>query len=423
MKLGIIGAGSSYTPELIEKLLFMNDELKISTVSLMDIDQKRLNIIAEYFRRAAAAKEISLAVTATTDRRECIRRADFIITQIRVGGNAARSLDAKIPLKYGCVGQETTGAGGFANALRTLPVMTEIGREVESLAPEAWIVNYTNPTGLVTEAVRKYTDANIVGLCAGALQTAKLVSEELKTVEDTVYYDYFGLNHLNFAYNIKINGKPVTEEQFETILHRLKSVDHDLVRTLGIIPITYLQYYFHTRKKVEALKNKPKTRGEEILELEEELFSLYSDPHVTSRPKVLSKRGGGGYSDIAFGFIDAVWNNKTKRIIVNTPNRGSVKLLPDDAVIEVPCLVNRSGVHPLVTEEIPSTVWGLVAAVKNYEQLTVEAAVEGDREKALLALMAHPLVKDWETAVPLLEDILNAHRQYLPQFYKQSVHM
>lgn len=420
MKLGIIGAGSSYTPELVEKILTSRDRLPITVVSLMDIDTERLGIVAGYFERAVEAADARMRIETTRDRSECIRDADFIITQIRVGGNAARSVDAKLPLKYECVGQETTGAGGFACALRTLPVMVDIAREVAAVAPDAWIVNYTNPTGLVTEAVSTYTDARIVGLCAGARQPARFAAEELNVPEEAVYYDYFGLNHLNFAYNIKIHGTSISKEQFEAILKRVKNVDHDLIRTLGVIPISYLQYYFHTRKKVDALKKKPKTRGEEILELEQELFAAYRDPNTSSRPSILAKRGGGGYSDIAFGFIDAVWNNQDTWMIVNTPNRGSIKLLPDDGVVEVPCLINQAGIHPLVTREIPNALWGLVAAVKNYEQLTVTAAMEGDKDAALLALMAHPLVKDYELARPLLDDILRANARYLPQFSGES---
>ena len=416
MKISVIGAGSSYTPELVQKITELRDILPIKKIHLMDPDTERLSINTAYFKRAAKAAGLDIAISSTTDRKEAIEGSNFVITQMRVGGNNARAKDARIPLKYDCIGQETTGAGGFTNALRTIPVMVAIANEVAQLAPDAWIVNYANPTGLVAEAVQKYTSANIVGLCSGTIQAAEFTAKALGVPQKSVYYDFFGLNHLNFAYNIKIDGRPISKEEFDKIAETTK-LNSDMVKAIGAWPITYLQYYYHTRERLAGLKSKDKVRGEVIMELEKELFKVYADESVTSRPDILDKRGGRGYSDMAFGFIDAVWNDNAKWMIINTRNNGAYRYLPDEAVIEVPCMVNKAGVHPLAVKDVPSGVWGLVASVKNYEMLTVEAAMEGDRTKALLALMAHPLVRDYEVARDMLDELLEANREYLPNFF------
>lgn len=419
MKISVIGAGSSYTPELVQKIIEQKDSLPIKQVTLMDPDTSRLDIISGYFKRAIKAAGLDIEITSTTDRKKAIIGSDFIITQMRIGGNKARATDARIPLKYDCIGQETTGAGGFVNGLRTIPVMIEIGHEVAELAPDAWIVNYANPTGLIAEAVQKHTKAKIVGLCSGTLQAAEYTAKTLNIPMDSIHYDFFGLNHLNFAYNIKIDGKDMTEEQFAKVAESSK-LGGDMLKALGVWPITYLQYYYDTRQRLAVQKSKDKVRAEVIMELEKELFAVYADESTTSRPDILDKRGGSGYSDMAFGFIDAVWNNNTKWMIINTQNNGAYRYLPDDAVIEVPCMVNKSGVFPLAVKEVPKMVWGLVASVKNYEQLTVEAAVSGDKTTALYALMAHPLVRDYDVAKNLLEELLEVNEKYLPNFFKKK---
>ena len=417
MKLAIIGAGSSYTPELLEKLGEMRTILPVSELCLMDIDAKRLEILEGYSRRFLKNIHYDVTLTKTLDRIEAISGADFVITQIRVGLNAARVQDEKIPLKYGLIGQETTGAGGFANALRTVPAMLEIARDVEKYNPDAWIINYTNPTGIVAEAITKHTRAKIAALCAGGMQAAYLLNWAFGIEPSRIKYDYFGLNHFNFSYNIMIDGRPVTEEEFEHAAELVGSVDKEIILKQRLIPSYYCQYYYHRDKKVREEKENPLTRGERVQQIEAELFKLYADPEVCTKPELLNQRGGGGYSQLALGVINAIANNQDTWTIVNVPNNGAVRILPDEAVIETACIVNRSGVRPLTVKNIPSTVWGVVSAVKNYESLTVEAAVEGSRAKALLALLAHPLIMDYEIARPLLDELLEANRRWLPQFF------
>jgi 6-phospho-beta-glucosidase len=418
IKLAIIGAGSSYTPELLEKLGKMRDLLPVSDICLMDIDTRRLEIIDGFCRRFMDNIDYNIHFSTTTDRVEAIQMADFVITQIRVGLNAARVQDEKIPLKYGLIGQETTGAGGFAKALRTVPVMLEIARDVERHNPGAWIINYTNPTGIVAEAVTRYTHAKIAALCGGGMHPANMLNRAFGIEHSRIKYDFFGLNHFNFSYNIMIDGRPVTDEEFEQAAGLVGSVDKDIIMTQRLIPSYYCQYYYHNRRMVQEEMESPLTRGEKVQEIEAELFKLYADPKVCTKPELLSKRGGGGYAATALGVINAIANNIDTWAVVNVPNNGAVRILPDEAVIETACIVNQSGIKPLAIGKLPANVWGLVCAVKNYEQLAVEAAVEGSRKKALLALLAHPLIMDYNIARPLLDELLEANKQWLPQFFR-----
>ena len=413
MKICIIGAGSPYTPELIEKLAEMRESLPVSEVALMDIDKTRLDIMHGFCLRYAARLGFEVEISKTLDRKQAISGTTFVITQIRVGGNKARVLDERIPLSMGLIGQETTGAGGFAKALRTIPVMLDIAEDVQNLSPGAWIINYTNPTGLVAEAVMKYSKAKIAGLCAGGLFPQYWVADSLQVSPTDVRYDFAGLNHMNFAYNITVNGRALTKDEFAQAAERVGSVDKDLIVKLGALPSPYLQYYYHQAKKIKELTEAPKTRGEEVIELEKELFRDFADSQVDSKPESLKKRGGGGYSDIACTVMDALYNNRDTWAVVNVANSGVFKELPDEAVIESPCIVNGAGIRPLAQASPPGAVWGLISAVKNYESLAVRAAVNKDRDTALLALLAHPLAGDFEKAELLLEKLLEANAEHL----------
>lgn len=417
MRVSVIGAGSSYTPEIIEGLAARREQLHVEKVTLMDVQPERLEVMAQFCRRYLRHLGVELPIEATLEREQAIQDADFILTQFRVGGNALRTLDEKIPLRYGVIGQETTGPGGMFKALRTIPVMLEIARDVERLNPRAWTINYTNPTGMVAEAVARYTGARFAGLCSGGLFPRWWVSQALGVPPESVRYDYFGLNHLNFAYNIRVDGRALNDEEFARAARAVGSVDAELITTLRLLPSPYLQYYFHRREVVKKAQAKPLTRGEEVQQLESEIFRAYADERQVDKPAALAKRGGGGYSEVALGVIEAIHADQERSIVVNVPQRGAVAGFPPEAVFELPCLVRGDGIHPLMTPEIPRAVWGLVAAVKNYEQLAVEAAVTGARETALLALLAHPLVADIDVARPLLEEMLAANRAYLPQFF------
>lgn len=419
MKFAILGAGSSYTPELVEGLAAATGDLPVHEIAFQDIDEERLDVMTSFCRRFVDHLGFDVKITPTLDRREAIDGAKFIDVQIRVGGNSQRILDEKIPLKYGIVGQETTGPGGMLKAFRTIPIMLEIARDIEQYSPEAWIINYTNPAGLVTEAVTKYTSAKIAGLCSGGLFPQWRVAQALQVAEESVRYSYVGLNHLNFAYNITVNGRPITDDEFDRVseVAAYGALDPAFLRMLRLIPSPYLQYFFNTSKKMQELYDSPLSRAEEVRILEQEVFEAYRDPSCDTKPAALAKRGGGGYSEIALNVMKAIHTNQEKIIIVNIPNEGAINFLPADAVVEIPCIVSSAGIAGLNVPDVPQTVWGIIAAVKNYEQLAVEAAVTGSRELALMALMAHPLVQDYEIAVPLLNEMLDANQHLLPMFF------
>lgn len=417
IRVAIIGAGSSYTPELLEMMGQMRDRLWIAQLKLQDIDARRLSIMEGFTRRFLKHMGLEVEVITTLEREEAVKDVDFVITQIRVGGNQARILDEKIPLKYGLLGQETTGAGGFAKALRTIPAMLDIARDVQRVNPKAWIINYTNPTGIVAEAVTRYTGARIIALCGGGRHPGNMLKKAFGIAHERVRYEYFGLNHFNFSYHITVDGQPISPEQWRGIAEAC-GVNPDLTVRMKLLPSLYLPYYHNRTHKVEALKAASQTRGEQVLEIEKELFDLYADPSVCTKPELLSKRGGGDYAEMALGVIRAIAYNDDTFAVCNVPNRGVVPFLKEGAVIETACMVNATGATPVAFTSFPDSVRGLVCAVKSYESLTVEAAVEGSRDKALFALLAHPLIMDVDLAQPMLEELLQANRQWLPAFFE-----
>lgn len=418
IKIAVVGAGSSYTPEILEGLQKKRDTIPVKELALYDINEERLSIMTAFCKRYMQHIGYDVKITSTTDRKEALTSADFINVQIRVGGNQARIQDEKIPMKYGVVGQETTGPGGFMKACRTIPVMLDLAHEVEKVCPNAWIVNYTNPTGLVAQAVNNYSKAKIAGLCAGGFFPRDNLHKYMGFPWDEITYDYFGLNHMNFAYNVMIGNRPLTDEEFDTFAERQQRYDPEELKTLRMFLTPYLRWYYNTEELLEKNRKAEKTRGEIVLEIEKEVFDALRDPACVDKPEALKRRGGGGYSEIAIGIIEAMVNNKERWMVINVPNKGTIPFLPDDAVIETGCMVSAAGIRPLKLSSFPESVWGLTCAVKNYEQLAVKAAVTGDRRTALLALMAHPLVRDYGIVKPMLDELLEANRQYLPQFFK-----
>lgn len=420
MKFTIVGAGSSYTPELLEEMCIRRETLPVKEIVLMDVNEKRLDIMTGFCKRFAAKRGLDVPIRSTLSLDDALEGADFVDTQIRVGGNKQRVIDEKIPLKYGLVGQETTGAGGMMKAFRTIPVMLDLAQRMEKRSPNGWIINYTNPTGLVTEAVTRNTKANIAGFCSGGIFPKMWAKKALGVEYRQVQYDYVGLNHMNFISNVTIDGRPVTQEEFEKLAQRNRSVDPELTKLLGVLTSPYLQWYYQTTKRVNELQAAPLTRGEEVQLLEKEVYDGYADPNNADTPEALYRRGGGGYSEVAMNFVNAVYNNVDTEMVVNVPNNGAIPFLPDSAVVEIPCLVNRRGMSPLHVGKIPPMCWGLIAAVKNYEQLAVEAAVEGDVTKMKWALLAHPLVREYELVEKLVPELLEANRKYLPQFFPKE---
>ena len=331
MKFAIVGVGSSYTPELLEEMANRKETLPVKEIVLYDIDERRLQIMEGFCKRFAARLGLEVSIRSTLELDDALYGADFVDTQIRVGGNAQRVVDEKIPLKYGLVGQETTGAGGMMKAFRTIPVMLNVARHMEQQSPDGWIINYTNPTGLVTEAVTRYTKANIAGFCSGGIFPKMWAKAALGVDYRRVQYDYVGLNHMNFISNITIDGRPITQEEFEKLAVQNESVDPELSKLLGVLTSPYLQWYYQTSERVKGVLEAPYTRGEYVQMLEKEIFAAYADPNNDEKPAALAKRGGGGYSEVAMNFVNAVYNNVDTEMVVNVPNGGAVPFLPDSA--------------------------------------------------------------------------------------------
>lgn len=414
MKLTIIGGGSTYTPELVEGIIQHSAELPITELCLMDINERRLEILGGLSQRMLTHRGLDVRVSLETDRKQALAGADFVNCLIRVGGMDARIQDERIPLAFGLVGQETTGPGGMMKALRTIPVMLDLAQDMEDVCPGAWLINYTNPSGIIAEALGKYSRVRYVSLCSGPQHWIGEILRLINADPRRASVDWVGLNHLGFAIRVFVDGSDRTQEAVEAAA-REWPLDPEWVRTLGAIPATYLRYFYHPDRVVaEAQQPGYKTRGEQVKQMEAELLALYADPSLHEKPELLKQRGGGGYSDVAFAAMLAIRDNRSDRQVVQALNQGAVDGIPEDASMELTCLVDATGPHPIRIGEIPLAVRGLVQSVKAYESLTVEAAVKGSRQLAMQALMSHPLTPSWDVAKPLLAQLLNANRAWLP---------
>jgi 6-phospho-beta-glucosidase len=427
MKVAVIGGGSSYTPELIEGFIESRNELPIKRINLMDIDPRRLEIVGGLARRMLSASGAEIELELTSDRAEAIEGSAFIISQIRVGGMAARILDEKIPLQYGVIGQETTGPGGFAKALRTIPVALAIASDIEKLAPDGILINFTNPAGLITEALHRYSSVNAIGLCNLPIGAEMRIARRLGVNRNQIALDWVGLNHLNWIRGATLDGEDIWPQVFEQELEEARQNPTDgwnfpaeLLEQLGMIPCGYLNYYYNRDSMYQELKTAPRSRGEEVREIEEQLLRMYQDPELKEKPALLEKRGGAYYSKAAVSLIAAIANDKKETHIVNTANEGTLPGLGRQDVVEVPSQIGAQGARPHLVEAMPPEIRGLVQAVKAYEQLAAKAGAEGDRQAALQAMLAHPLVPSFQVARELLHALLQAHRAYLPQFFPED---
>lgn len=432
LKIAIIGGGSSYTPEIIEGFIVRKDELPVKEIYLVDIKegQEKLNIVGSLAKRMVEKAGLDININLTLDRREALKDADFVVTQFRVGGLDARAKDERFPLKYNVLGQETTGPGGFAKALRTIPVMLDICKDMEELCNDAWLINFTNPSGLVTEAVRKYTDIKCLGLCNVPIHMKMDIASMLDADSQDIFVEFTGLNHLVWGRKVYLKGEDVTSQVIDKLLDgaslSMKNItdlkwNAEFLRALNMIPCPYHRYFYMTDKLLEEEKEAAReggqgTRAEVVKGVEEKLFELYKDVNIKDKPKELEKRGGAYYSDAAVSLISAIYNDKKEIHTVNTVNNGTIKELPNNSVIETNCLIDRRGATPLNIDKLPAEVLGLLQSVKSYEVNAVEAAVKGDKNKAILALVSHPLVPSAATAVEIVNELIEINKSYLPQF-------
>lgn len=420
-KVVVIGGGSSYTPEIVEGLLARAEELSLRELWLVDIPdgREKLDIVGDLARRMVARQGDPFEVHLTMDRREALPGATYVVTQIRVGGMQARIKDERVPLNHGVIGQETTGPGGFAKALRTVPVILDICRDMEELAPGAWLVNFTNPSGIVTEAVTRHANTQVIGLCNNGINMERWFAREFGGTPEETFVEFVGCNHLLWANRVWVGGVEVTEPLLEKVAQS-GTWAPGLIESLRAVPCGYHRYYYQGDEMLAKLQQaeaegKP-TRGEEVVAIEKELFESYRDPNLAEKPEALSKRGGALYSEAACRLMGSLHTDRRDIQCVNTTNRGALSDIPADSVVEVSCVIGADGPRPIAVGPLRPELRGLLQQVKAYEELTIQAAVSGDRGKALQALVANPLVPSAAVARPLLDDLLEAHAEYLPQF-------
>lgn len=429
MKIAVFGGGSTYTPELVSGFLARTDTLPLSELWLVDPDAARLEIVGGFAQRMVSAKGSPFKIVLSGDRRAAVEGAAAVTTQMRVGQMEARRGDEYLGRRHGLIGQETTGVGGMAKAMRTIPVILQIASDIRELAPGALLVNFTNPAGLVTQALSQYApDVPSVGVCnvpvtvkMGFLEAIEEISGQ-KIDPNRAELDTLGLNHLTWHRGLKLDGEDVWPQIFNGYLERLKSEDNPewqpaTIEALGMIPNYYLHYYYDTAARVKDQEKWPPSRAEEVIEVEKGLLEQYTDPELNEPPADLMKRGGAYYSTVATQLLNAYFNDLGETHIVNIRHGGAVAGWPPDWVLEMPARVDRSGIHPLPTAPLPAVSFGLVAQVKAYELLTVEAAVHGDRTAAYQALLANPLGPQSNQAQVVLDDLLETNRAWLPQFW------
>ncbi|EGT4529898.1 TPA: 6-phospho-beta-glucosidase [Clostridioides difficile] len=430
LKIVTIGGGSSYTPELVEGFINRYEELPVKELWLVDIEdgKEKLEIVGNLAKRMVKKAGVDMKINLTLDRREALRDADFVTTQLRVGLLDARIKDETIPLSHGVMGQETNGAGGLFKALRTIPVIFDIIKDVEELCPNAWMVNFTNPTGIITEAVFKYTNfRRYIGLCNVPIHLKNDVAKLFNVESDRISMDFAGLNHMVYGLNVSLDGEDVTKEAIDKFvkadisMQNIKAIDFnaEFVKSLGAIPCPYHRYYYKTKEMLEdELREfkEGKARGQVVKELEEQLFELYKDEKLDVKPPQLEKRGGAYYSDAACNLISSIYNDKKDIQVVNTLNNGSIRDFKDEQAVEVSSVITKNGPKPISIGYLPDSVHGLVSQIKSFEVLAAKAAVYGDYESALLALCINPLIPSDDLAKTILDEMLEAHKDYLPRF-------
>jgi 6-phospho-beta-glucosidase len=414
MKLAVIGGGSTYTPELVDGVA-RTPQLGVDELVLADPAGERLELIGGLATRMLAREGNPARLVTTTDLDQAVDGADVVLIQLRVGGQAARRVDETFPLACGCVGQETTGAGGLAKALRTVPVVLDVAERVRRLAaPNAWIVDFTNPVGIVTRAL---LDAGhrAVGLCNVAIGFQRWFAELLGVEPARVQLDHVGLNHLSWEQAVLLDGVDVLPtllaDHGEAIAERIE-LPVQVVRRLGVVPSYYLRYFYAHDAVVRELLTEP-PRAERVAAIEQELLGLYADPALDTKPKLLTERGGAFYSEAALDLVGSLVSDRGDVQVVDVRNNGTLPFLPTDAVIEVPARVTAKGATPLPMGPIDPLFSGLIAHTAGYEELALEAALLGGRDRVFRALLAHPLVGQIDVAERLTGTLLAGNRGYL----------
>lgn len=429
LKVAVIGGGSSYTPELVLGFVERHPQLPITELCLMDVDEQRLAIVGGFAQRMVEAAGSPFCITLTTDLQEAITGATYVCTQFRVGQMEARKRDEYLGKRHGLIGQETTGVGGMAKALRTIPEILKIAALIQERAPGALLVNFTNPSGLVTQALSQYApDVATAGVCNGPFWGKMEIVDNLNRFghhqidPNQTELDLLGLNHLSWFRGLTADGVDLWPEvmQIYTEHQPDQRWDANTLRALQMIPNGYLQYFYYTQEKLDIQAHWPPSRAEQVMKVEAELLAQYAEPGRSVPPEGLMQRGGAYYSTVATQLLNAHYNNLDERHIVNVRQGNAVPEWPAEWVLELPCRVGKDGIQPLPAAPLPPACFGLLAAIKAYELLTVEAAVHGDREAAYHALLVHPLGPPANRVQAVLDDMLTTNQAYLPHFFGLS---
>ena len=438
VKIVTIGGGSSYTPELVEGFINRYDTLPIKELCLVDIPEgkEKLETVGALAQRMVKKAGLPMKVTLSYDRKEALKGADFVTTQMRIGRLPARILDERIPISHGMIGQETNGAGGMFKAFRTIPIILDIVKDIQEICPDAWLINFTNPAGMVTEAIYRYTDfKRAIGLCNVPVNMVSGFAKMLNAKEEDVTMEIQGVNHFIFATDVFVDGV----SRFDELLDRYANLKEEdtiqmknfvslpyspsFIKGLKAIPCPYHNYYFYTKEQLEEEQEQFKTgtvRGEVVSKTEDELFELYGHEELAVKPKQLEMRGGAKYSDAACNLIQSIYNNTGDIQYVDVRNNGAIADLPMDSAVEVACRITADGPKPVATGALKLPISGYVHMMKSFERLVCEAAVTGDRDLAVTALNINPLCPSDALANIVVDELIEAHKEYLPQFTKNK---
>lgn len=435
IKIATIGGGSSYTPELIDGFIKRYEMLPVDEIWLVDVEagKEKQDIVYKLAKRMIEKAGVPIKLFQTLDRREAIKDADFVTTQLRVGQLDARILDERIPLSHGLIGQETNGAGGLFKGLRTIPVIFDIIKDIEELAPDAWLINFANPAGMVTEAVNRFTDfKKFIGVCNVPISMKMEAANALGVSVGECEMDLFGLNHMVYMKNFYVNGVSRFEElitaltsddesQSQTVKNIVNlGFEREFIKSLNMIPCPYHRYYYKEKEMIAIELGefyKGETRAEVVKKVEAELFELYKDENLAIKPPQLNERGGAHYSDAACEVINAIYNDMNTEQYVNIPNNGHIKNIPADWAIEISAKIGKDGAVAVDRiDKFDNKVLGLISSIKAFEIEASTAAITGDYATALMAMNMNPLIHSDEDARKILDEMLEAHKQYLPNF-------
>ena len=423
MHIVVIGGASTYTPELIDGLIQRAHDLGLTKITLCDPNHERLAIVGAFAQRMAAHYQAPFTVELSHDRRAAIAQApDFVVAQLRVGGQTARHNDELLGRRHGLIGQETTGVGGFVKALRTVPIMLDIANDMRTYAPHATLINFTNPAGIVTEALLRHGGVPAIGLCNNAMTAQRSIARQLAVNPHDVTIEQVGLNHLNWIRRITVGNHDVTSDILQRTMDDLERTKNNLhvparlIELLQALPSGYLDYFYLQNEIITHQQSGIPTRAEVVMDVERRLLERSADVHLCEKPAELMERGGAYYSTAAAALICSLHLSDGATHVVNVRNQQSLPDLPSDVVVEVPCRVDRTGATPFSHDPLAPVMHGLAAHVKSYELLTIEAAITGSHERAMSALLANPLGPGAATVEQVWHDVLATNHQWLPQF-------